>query len=167
MCHRFFPKIKSECTNVILKNYVIIYIRNNKIMQLYIWENNIIFVSYLCCYFVRTTNSCTNIITLQYELDIYILRGGQAKWVLSPQMATFSCFEWSFFIIYITAILLLSPHVAMWRPLAHLWSSVPTQLVGGGAAASKLCHIRSPVIFLGNRWWWNIEVSLYMLEKRQ
>ena len=40
--------------------------------------------------------------------------GGQAKWVLSPQMATFRCSEWSFFNIYITDILLLSPHVAMW-----------------------------------------------------
>ena len=36
------------------------------------------------------------------------------------QMATFRCSECSFFNIYITNILLLSPHVAMWRPLAHL-----------------------------------------------
>ena len=47
-------------------------------------------------------------------------RGGQVKWVLSPQMATLRCFQWSFFNIYIRNILLLSPHVAMWRPLAHL-----------------------------------------------
>ena len=36
-------------------------------------------------------------------------------------MAIFRCFEWSFFNIYITDNLLLSQHVAMWRPLAHLW----------------------------------------------
>ena len=32
----------------------------------------------------------------------------------------FRCSEWSFFNIYFTDILLLSPHVAMWRPLAHV-----------------------------------------------
>ena len=32
----------------------------------------------------------------------------------------FRCSEWSFLNIYITDILLLSPHVATWRPLAHL-----------------------------------------------
>ena len=31
-------------------------------MQLYIWNNTIIFVPYLCCYFVRTTNTRTNIL---------------------------------------------------------------------------------------------------------
>ena len=36
-------------------------------------------------------------------------RGGQAKWVLSPQMTTFRCSEWSFINIYITDILL--PHL--------------------------------------------------------
>ena len=66
-------------------------------MQLYIRNHKIVFVSYLCCYFVRTTNTCNKIKALQYEL-IYI-------------------------------------------------SSVPTQLGGGGGAAPKLCHIRSPVIF--------------------
>ena len=35
-------------------------------------------------------------------------------------MATFKCSEWSFLNIYITDILLLSTHVAMWRPLAQL-----------------------------------------------
>ena len=40
---------------------------------------NYIFVSYLCCYFARTTNTCTNIITLQYELDIYI-HGSNTVW---------------------------------------------------------------------------------------
>ena len=38
----------------------------------YIFEIIKLFVSYLCCYFVRTTNICTNITTLQYELYIYI-----------------------------------------------------------------------------------------------
>ena len=55
-------------------------------------------------------------------------RGGQVNWVLSPQMATFRCFEWSFFNIYITDILFLSPHVAMWRPLAQLCNVGPTSV---------------------------------------
>ena len=49
------------------------------IISLYIWNNKIIFVSYLCCYFARTTNTCTKIITLQYELYIYIL-GSNTAW---------------------------------------------------------------------------------------
>ena len=57
------------------------------------------------------------------------VRGGQAKWVLSPQMdkPTFRCSEWSFLNIYITDILLLS--------LAHLcWQGY----VGVSAARIKM-----------------------------
>ena len=47
-------------------------------MQLYIWNNKLIFVLYSCWYLVRTTNTCINMITLQYELDIYILGSNTA-----------------------------------------------------------------------------------------
>ena len=56
------------------------------IITVFIWQINVMlcyvmlcYVSYLCSYFVRTTNTCTNIITLQYELDIYIL-GSNTAW---------------------------------------------------------------------------------------
>ena len=36
-------------------------------------------------------------------------------------------------------------------------SSVPTLLGEGGGSSPILCHIRSSVIFRGNRWWRNID----------
>ena len=67
-------------------------------------------------------------------------------------MATFRCSEWSFFNIYITDILLLSSHVAMWRPLAHLctvWGSVPGL---GGLKETKmfLPHPRVKLSIVGS-----------------
>ena len=58
-------------------------------------------------------------IEFQWNFSCNLSRCGQGKWVLSPQMATFRCSQWSFLNIYITNILLLSTHVAMWRPLAN------------------------------------------------
>ena len=67
-----------------------------------------------------------------YVLDI-------CKWhsliAQCTQKATFRCFEWSFFIIYITDILLLSPHVAMWRPV-HLPTSGHTCISFGSLPRS-------------------------------
>ena len=60
--------------------------------------------------------------------DFWHCRGGQAKWVLSPQMDTFRCSEWSFLNIYITDILLLSPHVATTCSPLHWLGPVPSIL---------------------------------------
>ena len=88
-------------------------------------EGQILIIKLSCNYLIAkwsALNSLPCCIIDKTRIKMWKLRGGQAKWVLSPQMATFRCSEWSFFNIYITDILLLSPHVAMWRPLAHLWS---------------------------------------------
>ena len=75
----FTQQRKSQNVPILFKKIMFLTIWNNKIMLLSIWNNKIIFVLYLCCYFARTTNTCTNIITLQYHLDIYIL-GSNTAW---------------------------------------------------------------------------------------
>ena len=53
----------------------------------------------------------------------------------------------SFFYIYITDnYLLLSPHVAMWRPLAHLWADKDLRLIVKTTAQS----VRKQVTMI---WW--------------
>ena len=47
------------------------------------------------------------------------IKGGQEKADQSKQNRTFRCSEWSILEICIANILLLSPHVAIWRAFAH------------------------------------------------
>ena len=50
-------------------------------------------------------------------------RVGRRSGVMSPQLATFGCSEWSFFNIYITDILFLSPH-SDWTRVGHKRTSM-------------------------------------------
>ena len=47
------------------------------------------------------------------------IKGGQEKEDHSQHIPTFRCYELPILEICIAKILLLSPHVAMWRALAH------------------------------------------------
>ena len=70
MCRPLFPKMKSECTNIIFKNHVIIF----EIIKLYLYH------IYVVILFAQPIH-----VTLQYELEIYIssaptqLGGGLGK----------------------------------------------------------------------------------------
>ena len=72
---------------------------------------------------------------------IYV-RGGQAKGVLSPQMAIFRCSEWSFLNIYITDICYCRH---MWRCGDHLPTSVRSKDVNGSSQSyflsTKCCTL--------------------------
>ena len=73
MCHRLFPKAKSECTIIIYKNHVIIIKSCNyifEIIKLYLYQ------IYVVILFAQPIHV---LITLQYELDIYIL-GSNTAW---------------------------------------------------------------------------------------
>ena len=80
--------------------------------------------------FIRSVIRSHNASRIDYRqmcrLIDWSFRGGQARWALSPLMAIFRCSEWSFFNIYITDILLLSPHVATTCPPLSLTIQQPT-----------------------------------------
>ena len=61
------------------------------------------------------------------------IKGGQEKGDQSKQNRTFRCSEWSILEICIANILLLSPHVAMWRAFAHPVTVHCLRLVSDGA----------------------------------
>ena len=74
----------------------------------------------------------------------------------------FEIIELYLYHIYVLILFAQPIHVLKKSMNYNYISSVPTQLGGGGGAARKLCHILSSVIFLGNRWWRKIEVSLFV-----
>ena len=98
MCHRLFPKVKSECTN------------------LYYFKKSFNYIFEI----IKSCNYIFEIIKL-YLYHIHVL------------------------------ILFAQPIHVLKESMNYIYSRFQHKLEGDEGAAQKLCHIRSSVIFLGNR----------------